>query len=261
MRIWAIANQKGGVGKTTTTLSIGRGLAARGSRVLLLDLDPHSSLTRAFGVPDEPAPRGVVDLFDPAPPALAEVALPPDIDGLALIPSQATLATLERRSATQPGLGMALNQTFAHASDAPWDHVLLDCPPMLGLLMVNALAAADHLIVPTQTEPLALHGLAGMQRTAQMVARSRQKSLRISVLPTLYDRRTSVANDTLRKMHEAWPGQVWDDAIPLDTRLSNILSLTRPVNGDRFPGRGTSAYRRALDWLLERDRSEQDVHP
>lgn len=76
MKTWAIANQKGGVGKTTTTLSIGRGLASRGLRVLMLDLDPHSSLTRAFGVPDEPAPRGVVDLFDPAPPALAELAMP-----------------------------------------------------------------------------------------------------------------------------------------------------------------------------------------
>ena len=261
MRTWAIANQKGGVGKTTTTLSIGRGLASRGLRVLMLDLDPHSSLTRAFGVPDEPAPRGVVDLFDPAPPALAELAMPTAIAGLDLIASQATLATLERRSATQPGLGMALSQTFAHRAGLRWDYVLLDCPPMLGLLMVNALAAADHLVVPTQTEPLALHGLAGMQRTAQMVARSRQRPLQVSVLPTLYDRRTGVANETLRKMHDASPGQVWDDAIPLDTRLSNILSLTQPLSGDRFPGRGTSAYRRALDWLLERDHGEPDARP
>jgi hypothetical protein len=126
MKTWAIANQKGGVGKTTTTLSIGRGLASRGLRVLMLDLDPHSSLTRAFGVPDEPAPRGVVDLFDPAPPALAELAMPTAIAGLDLIASQATLATLERRSATQPGLGMALSQTFAHQAGLRWDYVLLD---------------------------------------------------------------------------------------------------------------------------------------
>ncbi|HMM25308.1 MAG TPA: AAA family ATPase, partial [Pseudoxanthomonas mexicana] len=102
MRVWAIANQKGGVGKTTTTLALGRGLAMRGHRVLLVDLDPHASLTRAFGVATDPQPAGVLDLFDEQPPALATLARATEIENLSFIAAQTPLATLERRSATQP---------------------------------------------------------------------------------------------------------------------------------------------------------------
>ena len=109
MRVWAIANQKGGVGKTTTTLALGRGLAMRGYRVLLVDLDPHASLTRAFGVPAEPQPAGVLDLFEENPPELARLARATEIEHLAFVAAQTPLATLERRSATQPGLGLALH--------------------------------------------------------------------------------------------------------------------------------------------------------
>lgn len=170
MRIWAIANQKGGVGKTTTTLALGRGLAALGHRVLLIDLDPHSSLTRAFGVAIDPPPRGVLDLFGTPPSDLASLAHESSIPGLSYVCAQAALATLERRSANQPGLGLALqNAMTRHAGQH--DYILLDCPPTLGLLMINALAACDRVVVPTQAEPLALHGLASMVRTADMVQR------------------------------------------------------------------------------------------
>ncbi|MGB3393873.1 MAG: ParA family protein, partial [Stenotrophomonas sp.] len=99
MRIWAIANQKGGVGKTTTTLALGRGLAALGQRVLLIDLDPHASLTRSFGVPLDPPPSGVLELFAAPPPEIATLARASDIPGLDYLCAQAALATLERRSA------------------------------------------------------------------------------------------------------------------------------------------------------------------
>lgn len=103
MRIWAIANQKGGVGKTTTSLALGRGLATLGHRVLLIDLDPHSSLTRAFGVPLDPPPQGVLELFGAPPAELSSLSRHSDIPGLDYVCAQAALATLERRSANQPG--------------------------------------------------------------------------------------------------------------------------------------------------------------
>ncbi len=249
MRVWAIANQKGGVGKTTTTLALGRGLAMRGRHVLLVDLDPHASLTRAFGVAAEPPPAGVLELFEEAPPELARLARPTEIENLAFVAAQTQLATLERRSSTQPGLGMALSNAMARAGHA-YDYVLFDCPPTLGLLMVNALAAADHVVVPTQTEPLALHGLKGMCRTAEMIQRSRHRPLPVSILPTLHDRRTRTGQETLKAMQDEYGGCVWNDAIPNDTRICSVEALTHSAPAAQYPGRGLSAYRRALDWLL-----------
>ena len=252
MRIWAIANQKGGVGKTTTTLALGRGLAALGHRVLLIDLDPHASLTRAFGVALEPVPNGVLELFGSPPAELASLARPSPIAQLDFICAQAGLATLERRSANQPGLGLALQSALSR-HQARHDYILLDCAPTLGLLMINALAAADRLIIPTQAEPLALHGLDGMVRTGEMVERSRRRPMPMSILPTLFDRRTRAGTDSLRQMQERHGARVWEDAIPVDTRISQAAALTLPVVGDDYPGRGLAAYRRALQWILADD--------
>ncbi|WP_434213410.1 ParA family protein [[Pseudomonas] boreopolis] len=257
MRIWAIANQKGGVGKTTTTLALGRGLAALGHRVLLVDLDPHSSLTRAFGVPAEPPPRGVLDLFGTPPADLSMLLRESDIPGLAYVCAQPALATLERRSANQPGLGLALQNALARHGRAH-DYILLDCPPTLGLLMINALAAADHLVIPTQAEPLALHGLAGMVRTADMVQRSRRRELPLSILPTLFDRRTRAGHESLKEMQARYGERVWEDAIPVDTRISNVDLLTAPASTDDYPGRGLAAYRRALEWMLANDAARME---
>jgi len=255
MRVWAIANQKGGVGKTTTTLALGRGLAMRGYRVLLVDLDPHSSLSRAFGVPADPPPLGVMELFAPEGAELAPLVRATEIENLSFVAAQTSLATLERRSATQPGLGLALSNALARGGQA-YDYVLFDCPPTLGLLMVNALAAADRVIIPTQTEPLALHGLTGMCRTTDMIERSRQRPLPVSILPTLHDKRTRTGNDTLRQMQEQHGARVWEDAIPNDTRICNVDVLTQSMPPAQYPGRGLSAYRRALDWLLASERGE-----
>ena len=252
MRIWAIANQKGGVGKTTSTLALGRGLAALGKRVLLVDLDPHASLTRAFGVPLDPPPSGVLELFGTPPGEIADLARPSQVPGLDFMCAQAALATLERRSANQPGLGLALQHALARHGDRH-DYILLDCAPTLGLLMINALAAADRLVIPTQTEALAQHGLEGMVRTGEMVERSRRRPLPISILPTLFDRRTRAGNETLKQMQERHGTRVWEDAIPVDTRISTPATLTVAATDTGYPGRGLAAYRHALDWLLLED--------
>ena len=182
MRIWAIANQKGGVGKTTTTLALGRGLAALGHRVLLIDLDPHASLSRAFGVPVDPPPAGVLELFGAPPADLSSLCHASSIQGPDYVCAQSALATLERRSANQPGLGLALQNALAR-HQGQHDYILLDCAPTLGLLMINALAAADRLIIPTQAEPLALHGRTAWSAparwsSARAAARCRSRSCR-----------------------------------------------------------------------------------
>ncbi|WDS36817.1 ParA family protein [Pseudoxanthomonas sp.] len=252
MHIWAIANQKGGVGKTTTTLALGRGLAMLGHRVLMIDLDPHASLTRAFDVPAEPPPSGVLDLFATPPADLSSLARASEVEHLGYVCAQTALATLERRSANQPGLGLAMQQALTrHAGQH--DYILLDCPPTLGLLMINALAAADRVIIPTQAEPLALHGLTSMVRTVDMVERSRRRPLPTSILPTLFDKRTRAGNDTLRQMQDSYGDRVWSDAIPVDTKICNVKALTLAAMPSGYAGRGLAAYRRALEWLIASD--------
>lgn len=251
MRTWTVANQKGGVGKTTTTLALGSRLARRGFRVLLLDLDPHASLSQALGLTVEPPVAGILELFDESPLAVSEVIHSTPLERLSIVPGQPGLATLERRAGTRPGLGRALGRALDAITDR-YDFALLDCPPTLGLLMVNALAAADRLVVPTQTEPLALFGLNGIARTAAMVAHSRGRDLAMSILPTLFDRRTRVANDTLTEMRLRFEGKVWTDAVPVDTRLRDVSHLFGPDQGDSA-ARGLASYARATDWLLASD--------
>jgi chromosome partitioning protein len=254
MQVWAVANQKGGVGKTTTTLCLARGLADSGRRVLVVDLDPHASLSHAFAIPVDPPPRGAYEVFTEAGASLERLARPVSVDGLHLCPAQPALATLERRGATQPGLGLALGRAL-QAARGSWDHVLLDCPPTLGVLMVNALAAADRLIAPTQTDPLALHGLGDMLRTAQMVGRSRRRPLPHAVVPTLHDRRTRSGMQSLHTLRERHGADVWPGAVPVDTRLRDATALASgPLHG-----RGADAYREALDWLLSPSTSKSEA--
>ena len=256
MRIWAVANQKGGVGKTTTTLALGRGLAALGHRVLLIDLDPHASLSRAFGVPVDPPPAGVLELFGTPPADLSSLCHASNIHGLDYVCAQSALATLERRSANQPGLGLALQNALAR-HQGQHDYILLDCAPTLGLLMINALAAADRLIIPTQAEPLALHGLEGMVRTGEMVERSRRRPLPISILPTLFDRRTQASMNTLRTLRSAYPEHLWQAYVPVDTRLRDASRAgVVPSQFDRN-SRGVIAYRALLKHLLAAQPSSQ----
>jgi chromosome partitioning protein len=243
MRIICVANQKGGVGKTTMVAGLAGALAASGLRVLMVDLDPHASLSHWFGVAAEPPPIGAYELYTAPERSLSELTQATCESGIEVLPAQPALATLERAGGNHAGQARALSRAFCNVDYAA-DYVLLDCPPTLGMLMVSALAAADFLIIPTQTEPLALRALDGIRRTATMVERSRGRFLPQFIVPTLYDRRTRVGQDCLLDLRSRPNHNVWVEEVPIDTKLREASRHTSTPAAFDARARGAIAFER-----------------
>ncbi len=256
MKLWAVANQKGGVGKTTTAVILAGLLAERGRRVVLVDLDPHASASAWLLSASSPR-EGVAALFGGADaPAAADLLESTAQPGLEVLRATPALAALERRLATQPGMGRVLGEALGVLHSRA-DHLILDCPPTLGLLLVNALAAAERVIVPVQTEPLALEGLRRMQETLEMIARSQGREIDSWVVPTLYDQRTRASREVLGRLRSEFPAGLWPGVIPVDTRLRDA-SLAGELPSRFCPrSRALGVYRLLVEALLgERPRDE-----
>jgi chromosome partitioning protein len=253
MKIWTVANQKGGVGKTTSSVSLGSLLSQWGLRTLLIDIDPHASLTSYFRYDPDVLEESVYSLFrgvaekqdvDPA-----RLIYPTGTEGLDLMPAEMALATLDRQAGRLEGMGLVLKQALQRLEDR-YDHVILDCPPILGILMINALAACEQLIIPVQTEFLALKGLDRMLHTLEMVTKSRQVPLPYIIVPTMFDRRTRASIDTLRVMRESYPDRLWRGLIPIDTQFREASKAGMPPALFAPQSRGVKAYAELLQELL-----------
>lgn len=251
MRVWAVANQKGGVGKTTTAVTLGGLLAERGERVLLLDLDPHGSMTSYFSYDPDSLQRSSFNLFVDRDLNLAEIQpllLDTPCKGLTLLPSSMALATVERRASAE-GMGLKVSRALAQVWDL-FDYVLIDSPPVLGALMINALAASERLLVPVQTEFLALKGLERMMRTITMVTRSLHKEMDFTIVPTMFDRRTQASVGSLRELRNTYTDNIWASMIPVDTRFRDASKNGKPLSMFDPEARGVAAYKSLLKFLL-----------
>ncbi len=252
MRIIAIANQKGGVGKTTTTVSLGGLIASSGKRVLLLDIDPHGSLSTWFGLDPDNQVLSSYTLFQErkafTQDSIKRLVVPTRFANIHVIPATTALATLERQAIGQDGMGLVLNRALALLR-ADYDYVLIDTPPLLGVLMVNALAACQHLVVPVQTEFLALKGLERMVHTLNMMSRSRKKPLDYTVVPVMFDRRTQASVTTLRSIRNTYTEQSWPGHIPIDTRFRDASKAGIPPHLFDPASRGLEAYTSLWHWL------------
>lgn len=253
MRIWAIANQKGGVGKTTSTAMLAAELAARGERVLCLDIDPHASLSHYLRIDPDTASPSLADLFGGEIEHLQTLIHATDWQGVALATGGSRLATLDRHG--RQGLGRVLGKALDQIRN-DYDWVLIDCPPTLGVLTINALAACDLLLIPTQTEFLALKGLDGMLRTRDMVQKARGRDLPCQVVPTLFDGRTRACRDALADMQAAHPGLIAATAIPTDTKVREAAALGRPVIEHAPDCRAAQAFHELVGTLLQTDSPE-----
>lgn len=259
MHVWSVANQKGGVGKTTTVVTIAGLLAEVGYRVLLVDLDPHGSLTSYFGYDPDELDNSVYDLFNGNCKVTSEevssLILQSSHERIKLIPASTAMATLERKAVGDQGMGLQVAKALSQIRDQ-YDYVLIDSPPVLGVLMVNALAACHHLLVPVQTEFLALKGLERMVRTIKMINRARRNKLSYTIIPTFYDRRTQASVSSLRELHHNYPDEISNAVVPVDTKFRNA-SITGVVPSVMdSSSRGVHSYARLLRSLLERQKQE-----
>lgn len=256
MHIWAVANQKGGVGKTTTVVTLAGLLADQGLDVLLVDLDPHGSLTSYFGYDPDTLEHSAYDLFEAGtatPEKVCSLLQETSHDRISLIPASTAMATLERRSVGSEGMGLMISQSLVQLWDQ-FDYVLIDSPPVLGILMVNALAACDRLIVPVQTEFLAIKGLERMVRTLSMINKARSRKLDYHILPTFFDRRTQASMQSLRKIKQTYPAQVAHAIIPVDTKFRNASSEGVVPSALDPTSHGVRSYGMLLRWLQEQEK-------
>ncbi len=252
LTILAVANQKGGVGKTTTTVTLAGLLAQQGRRTLMVDLDPHGSLTSYFNLDPETIEHSVYNLYQQAAnkqqlnvdAAIRET----DFNHLSILPASTALATLEKQLGGQSGMGLVLSQALKQLSPQ-FEYVIIDCPPMLGMLMINALVACEQLIIPVQTEFLAIKGLQRMLRTLKMIERSLNTQLNYHVLPTLYDKRTLASTQCLKTIQQDYAAHISAITIPVDTKFRDASYMGKPLSMMAMNTHGVVAYRQFLTEL------------
>ena len=255
MRVITVANQKGGVGKTTTSVALGGIASALGYRVLLMDIDPHGSLSTYFRQDPDTQILSSYTLFQErkelSATGVKRLIQTTDYPNLDVLPSSTALATLERQAIGQDGMGLVIARALAVIYD-DYDFVFIDTPPLLGVLMINALAACQHLVIPVQTEFLALKGLERMVNTLKMMSRSRKKALDYTILPLMYDRRTQASVTSLRTIRNTYGDEVWPGHIPVDTKFRDASRVGVPPHLFDATARGVDAYNSLFKYLMQK---------
>jgi chromosome partitioning protein len=237
--ILAIANQKGGVGKTTTAINFGAGLGALERKVLLVDCDPQGNASRGLGVKPEP-PHLYHALTGEVP--LAETIRPSGFPNLDLVPSQRDLVGVEVEFVGETGWEQRLRQVLGQVSGR-YDTILLDCPPSLGHLTVNALVAADGVLVPLQCEYFALEGVSELISTVKRIQGGLNPRLAIAgILLTMYDDRTNLSRDVAEEIRRHFADKVFETVVPRNIRLAEAPSHGLPIFQYDIKSRGAEAY-------------------
>ena len=256
MKTIAVANQKGGVGKTTTAVNLSVCLAAKGQRVLLIDLDPQANATSAIGFESIDGHSIYGPLIGEA--SVSEKVLPTRIDNLFILPGDLDLAGAEIEVARQEDHLVRLRKALEPLKhDAAFDFIILDCPPSLGILMTNALAAADELLVPIQCEYFALEGLSKIVRiTDQIKEAGANPDLKIGgILMTMYDGRTNLSQQVMEEVRKHFGDVVYKTMVPRTIRLGEAPSFGKAIIEYDPNGLGAAAYTALAEEFLERQTS------
>ena len=247
-KVIAIANQKGGVGKTTTCVNLAAALTALGRRILLIDCDPQGNSTSGMGVSKRSSPSAHDVLTGAAAAKDAVMALP----WADLLPSNSDLAGAELELLSDPRREYRLRDALEDVR-CDYDYIFIDCPPSLGTLTLNALTAADSLLVPLQCEYYAMEGVADLTTTVRLANRRLNKNLyREGILLTMYDKRLSFSAQVADELRRYFGDRVYETVIPRNVRLAEAPSHGKPVTAYDGSSKGAKAYREAAKEFLER---------
>jgi chromosome partitioning protein len=249
MRIFAVANQKGGVGKTTTTTSLGAALAERGKRVLVVDLDPQGNATTGLGVDGRQFERSVYDvLLNDVP--MVDIVEPTGFNNLFVAPATLDLAGVEQELTSVISRELRLKRAIKSV-EGDFDYIFIDCPPSLGLITINAFAAATDILVPVQTEFYALEGLTQLQRIVDLVQKNLNPDLRITkVVLTMYDSRNTLSTDVAKEVKRHFENELCKTVIPRTVRLAEAPSFGQPITVFDPTSKGAKAYRALAEEIL-----------
>lgn len=248
--IVALLNQKGGVGKTTTAINLAAYLAKAGKQVLLIDLDPQANATSGLGIDRSSVINSVKQSLLEGKP-IKDTLVSTAVDGLFLAPAASGLASIDVELSGQANREHRLANGLAGLDG--FDFILIDCPPSLGLLTVNALTAADKVLVPVQAEYYALEGLSQLLQVMQQISRTLNQKLElIGVLVTMYDKRTSLSEQVYTELKNHFEDKIFNTVIPRNIRLAEAPSHGRPISDYDKWSKGARAYKKLTKEFIER---------